>query len=98
MVPSNRYLEKLLKNSPDDCFVFGWEVVNVMSAAEDLEPEGLTEAEENAEKSETPELPPDSPSPAYKLRARLRGRLMAKRSEDRSKAVHRNIRSTSPEY
>ena len=67
----------------------------VMSAAEDLEPEGLTEAEENAEQSETLESPPDSPAPADKLRARLRGRLMV---EDRSKAVHRNIRSTSPEY
>ena len=69
-----------------------------MSVAEDLEPEGLTEAEENAEQSETPELPPDSPSSADRLRARLRGRLMANRSEDCSKAVHRNIRSTSPEY
>ena len=69
-----------------------------MSAAEDLEPEWLTEAEENAEQSETPESPPDPPSPADKLRVRLRGRLMAKRSEDRLKAVHRNLRSTSPEY
>ena len=73
---------------------------SVMSVAKDLEPEGLTEAEENAERSETPEPPeppPDSPSTA-ELRARLRERLRTRRSEDRSKAVHRNLRSSSPEY
>ena len=69
-----------------------------MSASEDLEPEGLTEAEENAERSETPEPPPDSPSTADKLWARLRERLRTRRSEDRAKAVHRNLRSSSPEY
>ena len=35
-----------------------------MSAFEGLEPEGLTVAEENVERSETPEPPPDSPSTA----------------------------------
>ena len=57
---------------------------DVMSTAEDLEPEGLTVAEEYAEQLEmqTPELPPDSPPPVDRLRARLRGRLMTKRSED----------------
>ena len=73
---------------------------NVMSAAEDLEPERLTVAEENAERLEiqTPGSLPDSPPPVDRLRARLRGRLMMKRSEDRLKAAHRNIQSTSPEF
>ena len=71
-----------------------------MSAAKDLEPEGLTVAEENAEQLEvqTPESPSDSPPPVNRLRARLRGRLITKRSEDRLKAARKNIRSTSPEY
>ena len=71
-----------------------------MSAAEDLEPEGLTVAEENAEQLEmqTPESPPDSLPPVDRLRARLRGRLMTKRSEDRLKVARRNIRSTRPEF
>ena len=72
----------------------------VMSAAENLEPEGLTAAEENAERLEiqTAKSPSDSPPPVDRLRARLWGRLMTKRSEDHLKAAHRNIRSTSPEY
>ena len=47
----------------------------VLSAAEDLEPEGLTVAEENAEQSEiqTPVSPPESPPPVDRLRARLQG-------------------------
>ena len=71
-----------------------------MSAAEDLEPEELTVAEENAEQLEiqTPELPSDSPPPVDRLGVRLHGRLMTKKSEDRLKAAHRNIQSTSPEY
>ena len=71
---------------------------HVMSASEDLDPEGLTETEENAARSETPEPPPDSPSTADKLRARLREKLRTRRSEDRSKTVHRNLHSSSPEY
>ena len=65
----------------------------VMSAAEDLEPEELTVAEENAEQLEiqTAESPSDSPPPVDRLRARLRGRLMTKRSEDHLKAARRNI-------
>ena len=70
----------------------------VMSASEDLDPEGLTVAEENVERSETPEPPPDSPSTADRLRGRLRERLRTRRSEDRSKAFHRDLRSSSPEY
>ena len=64
-----------------------------MSAAEDLEPEGLTVAEENAEQLEiqTPESPPDSPPPVVRLKARLQERLMTKRSQDRLKAARRNI-------
>ena len=71
-----------------------------MNAAEDLEPEGLTVAEENAKQSEiqTPESPPDSPLPVDRLRTRPLGRLMTKSSEDRLKAARRNIRSTSPEF
>ena len=65
-----------------------------MSAAEDPEPE------ENAERLEiqTAESPPDSPPPVDRLRARLRGRLMTKSSEDLLKAAHRNIQSTSHEF
>ena len=61
-----------------------------MSAAEDPEPEGLTVAEENAERLETQtaESPPDSPLPVARLRARLRGRLMMKRSEDHCPQKH----------
>ena len=69
-----------------------------MSASEDLDPEGLTEAEENAVRLETPEPPPDSPSTADKLRTRLREKLRTRRPDNRSKAVHRNLRSSSPEY
>ena len=45
-----------------------------MSSAEDLEPEGLTTAEENAERLETltAESPPDSPPPVATVRAKLR--------------------------
>ena len=78
--------------------LFGFLAKGVMSASEDLDPEGLTEAEENVVRLETPEPPPYSPSTADKLRARLREKRRTRRSEDRSKAVHRNLRSSSPEY
>ena len=69
-----------------------------MSASEDLDPEGLTVAEENVERSETAEQPPGSPSTADRLRGRLRKRLRARRADDRSKAFHRDLHSPSPEY
>ena len=55
-----------------------------MSSAKDPEPEGLTTAEENAERLEaqTDESPPDSPPPVARVRARLWQRLMTQRSED----------------
>ena len=59
--------------------------LSVMSSAEDPELEGLTIAEENAERLEaqTAESPRDSPPPVARVRARLRQRLMTQRSEDR---------------
>ena len=69
-----------------------------MGASEDLDPEGLTVAEENVERLETHEPLPDAPSTADRLRGRLWERLKTRRAEDRSKAFHRDLHSPSPEY